>query len=82
MTLRMMTWPQFEIGVVSIERSSGFEEKLDPDERDSQSVCDVVLQAFGFWPSAVVRLTPNSANCPATRAWPLIPFPDGWYAAC
>ena len=40
----MMIPPQFEIVLFSIEMSSGFEEKLDPDDRDSQTVCANVLQ--------------------------------------
>src|SRR4051794_2002738 len=63
--LTIVIEPQLETDFCSIEMSDGFEEKLDPDARDSQSICDVVLQAFGSCWSAFVRSTPNSANCPA-----------------
>ena len=52
--------------------SCGFEEKLDPAERDSQSVWWNGLQVLPDTPMAVVRLTPNSANSPGSSATPLI----------
>src|SRR6516162_6430352 len=52
--------------------SSGFEVKLDPDERDCHTSCVNGLQPVN--PSTFVRLTPNSANCCATRGVLSIPL--------
>jgi hypothetical protein len=48
------------------------ETKLLPDERDSQTVCGNDWHEFAGTMPAADKFTPNSANCPATRAWPLI----------
>jgi len=59
--------------------SSGLEVKLDPDERDSHTCCG--KQGSGPPPRAWVRSTPNSANCCATKAVPLIPLSPAAIAA-
>src|SRR5690242_2776999 len=64
--LMILISPQFSIGWCSTSMSSGLEVKLDPDDRDSHTSCVKALQPVS--PSTFVRLTPNSANCCATRA--------------
>src|SRR5215472_10758157 len=70
--LMILIWPQFAISRCSISMSSGFEVKLDPDVRDSHTSCGNALQPVN--PRTFVRLTPNSANCCATRAVLSIPL--------
>src|ERR1700747_1005325 len=54
--------------------SSGFDSKLLPDERDSQTVCGNASHVLAGMISASVRLMPNSANLPATNARLLMPL--------
>src|SRR6266516_4749089 len=65
--------PQFWIVCDSISLSCGFELKLDPDDRDSQTSCGNVMH-FPLRPRAALRLMPNSATALAPRAAPLIPL--------
>src|ERR1700760_4718589 len=73
----MVGWAQVLIVSCSTSMSSGLEVKLEPEERDSQTSCGKERQ-LAPRPRACVRLTPNSANCCATKAVPLSPF---WAAA-
>src|SRR5690349_21823938 len=77
--------PQFESVPPWMLMSSGFELKLDPEARDSQTVCAKVSQAVVESPRASVRFTPNSANSPAETAWPLIALSaaamSAWFTA-
>ena len=56
----------------SIVMSLVEETKLLPDDRDSQTVWVNALHAPAGMIPAAARLTPNSANCPATSGLPLI----------
>ena len=58
----------------SIVMSLVEETKLLPDERDSQTVCVNDLHDPAGMIPAAARLMPNSANCPAQGATPLIGF--------
>src|SRR5215472_3224296 len=62
--------PQFAIVWCSTETSSVLDTKLDPEERDSHTVCGNDSHEFAGMIPAAVRSTPNSANCPTTRAAP------------
>src|SRR5215469_4949159 len=53
--------------------SCGFEVKLDPDDRASQTSCGKAKH-WPERPSASVRLTPNSANWLIASVVPLIPL--------
>src|SRR5262245_31345965 len=64
--------PQFEIVLFSIWMSLVVETKLLPDDRDSHTVCGNALHVPLWMIPAVARFTPNSANWPADRSWPLI----------
>src|SRR4029450_6509929 len=62
------------MGLLSILMSLVEETKLLPDDRDSQTVwLNVLHDPAGMIP-ARARLTPNSANCPATSGTPLLGF--------
>jgi hypothetical protein len=57
-------------------------------EVEFELLLDVVRTAIAPEVDPLPRLTriqvapPKAANDNQTAAWPLIPFPDGWHAAC
>src|SRR5215472_1779269 len=71
--LMILISPQFWIVWCSTSMSCGFEVKLDPDERDSQTCCGKEKHLPPRL-SAWVRLMPNSANWLVASAVPLSPL--------